>query len=118
MSITGRETAAGPARSDAALWRLNFFGERIPIPEDGGWIGRTGIGKDWFQGNLLISRRHVQLRLNPEGQIMLGPDNSLNGVSYDAGQGKRKLENGETVILPEGATLWLYNIPLKLESDS
>lgn len=96
---------------------LNFFGTKESIPQEGGWIGRGGIGSTWLEGCLLISRKHVHIRPNSSESVLLGPDHSLNGVSYDAGQGKTALRPNETVEVPVGSTIWLYNIPLKLESE-
>ena len=103
---------AEPARSG---YVLDFFGEKIELPQEGGWIGRSEVGSKWLEGNLLISRRHVHVRPTPDGMLALGPDSSLNGVSYDTGSGKTPLQPSETVSLPVGSIIWLYNIPLKLE---
>lgn len=95
--------------------QLDFFGEPVPLPADGGWLGREGIGADCFAGNRYISRKHVFVKPDQNGRLLVQEDRSLNGVYYDQGNGKQKLVKGSTVILQEGDLLWLYNIPLRLE---
>lgn len=113
----GAAPTPGPANQQSSC-QLDFFGEKIDIPQEGGWIGRSELGSQWLEGNLLISRRHVHVRPTPDGTLSVGPDSSLNGVSYDDGTGKRALQPSETVNLAVGSTIWLYNIPLKLERKS
>ena len=95
--------------------QLDFFGEKIAVPQEGGWIGRSAIGGEWFKGNLLISREHVKVVPMAGGRLQIGPDKSLNGVSVTVGGVKKTLGRNETAVLSAGDTLWLYNIPLQLE---
>lgn len=95
--------------------QLNYFGDAIEIPEEGGWLGRDGIGASYFEGNRYISRKHVFVKPDLNGRLIVQEDCSLNGVYYDTGSGKQKLAKDSTIILQEGNILWMYNIPLKLE---
>lgn len=95
--------------------QLDFFGEKIAIPSEGGWLGRSALGSDRFEGYLLISREHVYVKPDADGSLVVGPDKSLNGVSITHNGDKIALQVGQTVKLYEGDTLWLYNIPLKME---
>lgn len=97
--------------------RLDYFGETIEIPREGGWIGRSAIGTEWFKGNLLVSREHIKVLPMVDGCLQVGPDKSLNGTSITVGGTKRALERSETVTLSPGDTLWLYNIPLHLKRN-
>jgi len=105
-----------PPRTPAAqAYQFDFFGEKIAVPQEGGWLGRSAIGSEWFKGNLLISREHVKVVPMPDGSLQIGPDKSLNGVSITANGAKRALGRNETAMLSAGDTLWLYNVPLQLE---
>lgn len=95
--------------------QLDFFGEKIAIPSEGGWLGRSAIGSDQFEGYLLISREHVYVKPDTDGSLVVGPDKSLNGVCIKRNSDKITLQAGQTANLYEGDTLWLYNIPLKME---
>ena len=107
---------AAPAHTPAAEeYQLDFFGEKIAIPQEGGWLGRSALGAQWFKGNLLISREHVKIVPMADGRLQIGPDKSLNGVSVTIGGAKKTLGRSEIVELSAGDTLWLYNIPLQLE---
>lgn len=94
---------------------LNFFGETVAVPEKGAWLGREGLGASWFEGNRYISRKHVFVKPDQNGRLIVQKDHSLNGVYYDTGNGKQKLSKDSTVILQRDDILWLYNIPLRLE---
>lgn len=109
--------APSPAYRTPAVqeWQLDFFGEKIPIPQEGGWLGRSAIGNEWFKGNLLISREHIRITPMPDGSLQVGSDKSLNGTFVTIGGTKRALERSETVALSPGDTLWLYTVPLQLE---
>ena len=108
---------ASPGFASQNQLYISIFGSRELVPQEGGWIGREGIGQKWLEGCLLISRKHVHIKQNSSDTLLLGPDHSLNGVSYDAGNGQTTLKPNETVEIPVGSTIWLYNIPLKLESE-
>lgn len=99
----------------AGVLTLSYFGMPIHIPPEGGWLGREALGGDFFEGNRLISRRHVFVRPDHNGRLMVQDDHSLNGVFYHIGADRQKLEKSATVLLTPGDTLWLYNIPLVLE---
>ena len=115
---SGYTIPAPSAHSPAAReCQLDYFGEIIAIPRDGGWIGRSAIGTQWLEGNLLVSREHVKVSPNADGSLQIGPDKSLNGTSVTIGGKKRALERTETVILSPGDTLWLYNVPLRLKRN-
>lgn len=95
--------------------QLSYFGTPIAIPREGGWLGREGIGAEFLEGNNLVSRRHVFVKPDRNGRLILQDDRSLNGVFCDTGEGRRKLEKGSAVLLKPGDILWLYNVPLKVE---
>ena len=93
---------------------LEYFGERISIPTQGAWIGREGLGREWFDGNLMISRKHVYVRPNPKtGRLQVNEDKSLNGVFYTGSNGIRIRIEG-TMMMEPGEVLWIYNIPLRI----
>lgn len=94
---------------------LNYFGMYITLPAEGGWLGREGLGKECFEGNLYISRQHVFVKVDQNGRLLVQDDQSLNGVYYDKGAGRQKLQKNSTIILEQGELLWLYNVPLKWE---
>lgn len=96
--------------------RFDYFGEKIPIPPEGGWIGRSELGKAYFEGNLLISRKHLRVKPLESGLLEVGPDNSLNGVFIDTGNGRQPLDKGTVLKVASGSIIWIYNIPLKLEN--
>ena len=94
---------------------LSLFGDRIPIPLGGAWIGREGLGREWFEGNLMISRKHVFVRPNPQtGRLQINEDKSLNGVFVSGSDGKRERLAGARMMEP-GEILWIYNVPLQIE---
>lgn len=109
---------AGPERSPVTILEapavLDFFGESIVIPPEGGWLGRNQLGRELLSGNLTVSRKHVFVAPGQAGTLRVGPEQSMNGVFVDQGSGRRKLERGETVELRPGDILWLSNIPLKV----
>ena len=105
----------GIQRSSGSTFFLNLYGDRIPIPEEGAWIGREGLGSRWFDGNLMISRKHVYVRPNPQtGRLQVNEDKSLNGAFYSGPGGERIRIDGPRMMQP-GEILWIYNIPLKIE---
>ncbi len=96
---------------------LSLFGDRISIPAEGAWIGREGLGREWFDGNLMISRKHVYVRPNPQtGRLQINEDKSLNGVFVSGSDGKRERLTGVRMMEP-GEVLWIYNVPLQIESS-
>ena len=104
-----------PAGGAGPTFFLNLYGDRIPIPEEGAWIGREGLGSRWFDGNLMISRKHVYVRPNPQTQrLQVNEDKSLNGVFYSGPGGERIRLEGARMMQP-GEVLWIYNIPLRIE---
>ena len=113
--LNRREEAPAPQISPAASLHLNYFGMTITIPDEGAWLGREGLGQEWFRGNPYISRRHVFIHPDRNGRLIVEDDRSLNGVYYDSGNGREKLPQSSSVILNPGDILWLYNVPLKLE---
>ena len=96
-------------------FQLDYFGEKISIPPEGGWIGRSELGRDCFEGNLLISRRHVFIKPVSSNTVEFGPDSSLNGAFYCNDGKKTRLGQNEKVEIAASGIVWLYNIPLKLE---
>ena len=111
----GMAQPAGIQRPSGSTFFLNLYGDRIPIPEEGAWIGREGLGSRWFDGNLMISRKHVYVRPNPQtGRLQVNEDKSLNGAFYSGPGGERIRIDGARMMQP-GEILWIYNIPLKIE---
>ncbi len=102
----------GP-RSGSGFY-LDLFGDRENIPPEGAWIGREGIGRKWFDGNLMISRQHVYVKPNLQsGRLQVNEDTSLNGVFYtDADGNKMHLDSAR--MMEPGEILWIYNVPLKI----
>lgn len=104
------------SRNDLGIW-LELFGTAIPIPPEGGWLGRDGIGAELLEGYLLVSRNHVQVMPDRGGRLMVTDRDSTNGTWYTRDGQKQRLESGRTEILEAGDILWLYNIPLKVVTD-
>ena len=99
----------------ASGFYLSLYGERIAIPAEGAWIGREGLGREWFDGNLMISRKHVYVRPNPQtGRLQVNEDKSLNGVFFSGPDGKRERLTSARMMGP-GEILWIYNVPLRIE---
>lgn len=96
-------------------FRLDYLGAYIAVPKEGGWLGRDALGAELFEGNRLISRRHVFIRPDQNGRLIVQDDQSMNGVFYDVGKGRQKMERSSAVLLSPGDMLWLYNLPLRLE---
>ncbi|MDO5132070.1 MAG: hypothetical protein Q4D81_03685, partial [Eubacteriales bacterium] len=118
--LPGFQNSAQPGARDhqslsaGAGFLLEYFGDRIPIPDEGAWIGREGLGKQWFDGNLMISRKHVFVKPNPKsGRLQVNEDKSLNGVFYQGPDGGRVRMEGAR-MLSSGEVLWIYNIPLRI----
>lgn len=94
---------------------LNYFGDRLEIPVDGAWIGREGLGSEWFDGNLMVSRKHVYVHPIPRSaRLQVNEDRSLNGAFWIGKDGRRTRLTGAQMLEP-GDVLWIYNIPLRLE---
>lgn len=110
--------AAQPLKEQKVGLRLNYFGMSLSVPPQGAVLGREGLGAEWFQGNRLISRRHARIRPDQVGRLIVEDDNSLNGVFYDKGQGRVRLEKDRSVLLEPGNVLWLYNLPITVEVDT
>lgn len=99
-----------------AVW-LDLFGVSIPIPADGGFLGRDGIGAHQLEGYLLVSRQHVFVKPDRGGRLMAEDRGSMNGTWYTHDSARQRLEQGRAVILEFGDILWLYNIPLKVVTE-
>lgn len=82
-------------------------GEKIPVPEEKGYLGRDGLGADLFRLNFLVSRRHAQIYGERFGNVYVRDEDSLNGTFVDDGGGRRRLLPGETAQLKAGDKLWL-----------
>lgn len=93
---------------------LEYFGDIVSIPQEGAWIGREGLGRQWFDGNLMISRKHVfvhpDIRSN---RLQINQDKSLNGVFY-TGPNREKIRLEGARMMEPGDILWIYNIPLRI----
>ena len=101
--------------ADHAGFYISLYGERIAIPQEGAWIGREGLGKEWFDGNLMISRKHVFVHPDLRtGRLQVNEDKSLNGVFLRGKDGKRVRLDSARMMEP-GDILWIYNIPLTIE---
>ena len=114
----GQPSGFGSSQRTAASsgFYLSLYGDRVPIPQEGAWIGREGLGKQWFDGNLMISRKHVYVRPNPQtGRLQVNEDKSLNGVFFSGPGGQRVRMEGARMMSP-GEILWIYNIPLRIET--
>lgn len=103
-----------PADSRTGALGLDLFGMTIRIPEEGGFLGREGIGAQELEGFLLVSRRHAFVKPDRGGRLMVEDRGSTNGTWVTRENRRQRLELGRTEILEAGDTLWLYNIPLKV----
>ena len=92
-------------------------GEKIPVPEEKGYLGRDGLGADMFRMNLLVSRRHAQIYGERFGNVYVRDEDSLNGTFVDDGGGRRRLLPGETAQLKAGDKLWLADQLLVVWED-
>ena len=102
---------------DAKQLVLYTGGERIPVTEAGGYLGRQEAGREAFAMNPQISRRHAYVRADRFGNLEVRDEKSLNGTFVDDGKGRRRLKPGESVLLEKGATLWLANQILVIEEE-
>lgn len=115
-SLHGQTWIPGNKGTGSFTLFLNLYGDRIPIPAEGAWIGREGLGSQWFDGNLMISRKHVFVHPNPQtGRLQVNEDKSLNGVFFINDEGvKTRMESAR--MMKPGEILWIYNIPLRIET--
>lgn len=116
--VTEQPVAVRLLKEQKVGLRLNYFGMYLSVPPLGAVLGREGLGAEWFQGNRLISRRHARIRPDQAGRLIVEDDNSLNGVFYDKGQGRVRLEKDSSILLEPGNVLWLYNLPITVEVDN
>ncbi len=118
-NVSRMDSFHSPVQAEAAIssanpsgFILDYFGSKLQIPVEGAWIGREGLGKEWFDGNLMISRRHVFVRPDQKtGRLRIEMDKSLNGVFY-SGPGGEKIRLAGARMMEVGDILWIYNIPL------
>jgi hypothetical protein len=103
-----------PADTGSGDLRLELFGMPIEIPAEGGFLGREALGARELEGFLLVSRRHVFVRPDRGGRLMVEDRGSTNGTWYTHADRRQRLDLGRTEILEPGDILWLYNIPLKV----
>lgn len=105
-----------PAEKKRGFWQLDYFGRKIRIPaKETACLGRNSVGADFFEGNPLVSRKHIYLWANGAGQLMAEDRESLNGSWYTRNGQRSPMEHGVSVRLIEGDVLWLYDLPLKVE---
>ena len=108
----GRSGQAGNpgVPGSASRFALQFEnGDQIPIPAEGGVVGRTAEGGKLLAGYPSVSRQHV--RITPRRSLgVILEDISTYGTLVD---GKR-LEKREPVLAKEGAVITLCDLPLRL----
>ncbi len=108
----GRSGQAGNpgVPGSASRFALQFEnGDQIPIPAEGGVVGRTAEGGELLAGYPSVSRQHV--RITPRRSLgVILEDISTYGTLVD---GKR-LEKREPVLAKEGAVITLCDLPLRL----
>ncbi len=95
------------AREDASGLALYNGGDCIEIPEEGGVLGREGIGQEFMGIDPLISRKHAFVKINRNGTVLVRDEGSMNGTYVDDGGGRRKLVPHETAELGRGGKIWL-----------
>lgn len=86
---------------------------RIPIPENGGVIGRTAAGAEELAHNGKISREHIRVMPAKRAEGIMVEDISANGTFLN---GKRLIaQKQEFVVI--GSELKLFNEAFTLEVD-
>lgn len=95
------------AWEDASGLALYNGGDCIEIPEEGGILGREGIGQEFMGIDPLISRKHAFVKINRNGTVLVRDEGSMNGTYVDDGSGRRKLIPHETAELGRGGKIWL-----------
>ena len=111
-----RNVQAAPAPKKPGAWQLDYFGQKLRIPpQDTVCLGRNSVGAEYFEGDMLVSRKHVYLWVNGAGQLLAEDRESLNGTFYTRSGQRSPLEHGISVRLQAGDILWLYDLPLKVE---
>lgn len=105
-----------PAPKTPGAWQLDYFGQKLRIPpQDTVCLGRNSVGAEYFEGDMLVSRKHLYLWVNGAGQLLAEDRESLNGTFYTRSGQRSRMEHGVSVRLQEGDILWLYDLPLKVE---
>ena len=111
-----RNVQAAPDPKKPGAWQLDYFGQKLRIPpQDTVCLGRNSVGAEYFEGDMLVSRKHVYLWVNGAGQLLAEDRESLNGTFYTRSGQRSPLEHGISVRLQAGDILWLYDLPLKVE---
>ncbi len=109
--------SAASAPQKPGAWQLDYFGRKLRIPpQDTVCLGRNSAGAEYFEGDMLVSRKHVYLWVNSAGQLLAEDRESLNGTFYTRNGQRSPMEHGVSVRLQEGDVLWLYDLPLKVEA--
>ena len=89
---------------------LYTCGQKIPVPDEGGYLGREELGGELFGADFLISRRHCYIRPALHAELQVQDSGSLNGTFTDDGSGRKRLREGETVLLKPGSKLYLADL--------
>ena len=111
---TGEEESGRPAPGPGAVsgpGRYSLLmadGSRIAIPEEGGVVGRTGLGGDYLADFPSVSRQH--LRVIPRRGGVILEDISSYGTFLNG----QRLEQGVPVRAEPGARITLCNVDCML----
>lgn len=100
--------ATGTAARRGRYTLLAEDGGRIDIPEEGGVVGRTGLGAEYLASFFSVSRQHLQV-MPCSGGVLL-KDISSYGTFVDG----RALNKGEPVRAVSGARITLCNVDFTL----
>lgn len=112
-----QETAPAPVRTVGRRFALRLAGgAEIDIPEEGGEIGRTGIGGEQLAGYPSVSRRHLRVTIRRNIGVMI-EDISTYGTLVNG----RPIEKNMPVAVQPGAKITLCDLETELigkEADS
>lgn len=101
-----REDAAGTVKMSRFLALLDGSGEEVIVCESGAVLGRNGVGAEYLQNMLTVSRRHCQIDFGPEGW-QVRDCGSTNGTWVNGAriEGPTPLGSGDTLSLSQGCSL-------------
>lgn len=115
QKLEAQRPAAQPGSARAG-WKIRMLDQSVLVPAQGEiCLGRCGAGSRQLEGNILVSRRHVYLWINQEGQLLAEDRGSTNGTWYTRRGQKTKMEQYAVTALENGDILWLYHFPVKVE---
>ncbi len=94
----------------SAKYALRFLsGTEIPIPDEGGIVGRTGIGAEFLCDYPSVSRQHIKV-IPRRNRGVIVQDISTYGTLVDG----ERIEKNTPKLVAEGSTITLCDLRLTL----